>query len=181
RLSREQQFGYRWRGRNRLARSRRLYRLQVNWRLVDGKIHVRHRLGGLQFIVQALTRRPDEQVGCGICFRGLDKYLVLAPLDLERRAPGCHLYDRFADFDDRKVVQRRLQMHDAGAVTGFGFNLLRNSRDKYRRQQCEHQHNASHGLFVPSFSPMLYVRETPSEVSWTVVVSWVQAAARYFS
>src|ERR1039458_4812485 len=121
-------------------------------------------------------------------------------------------------------------MHDAGAVTGLGFNLLRHSRDKYRGQHCEHQHNTSHGLFVPSFSPnvvrpgdslrslldgcgllgsylgistaastaninttrlmaclflplvrMLCVQETPSEVSWTVVVSWVPAAARHFS
>src|SRR5271157_710669 len=34
-------------------------------------------------------------------------------------------------------------------------------------------------LFL-SLVRMLYVQETPSEVSWTVVVSWVQAAARHF-
>src|SRR5271157_1223918 len=33
-------------------------------------------------------------------------------------------------------------------------------------------------LFLPLVR-MLYVQETPSEVSWTVVVSWVQAAARH--
>src|SRR5208337_4192651 len=109
-LSREQQFSDRRRNSGWRSRSRRFYRLQVHWRLVDGKIHRRYRLGGLQFVVQSLTGRPDEQVGCGICFRGLDKYLVLAPLDLKRWASGCHLHYRFADFDDREVVQRRLQM-----------------------------------------------------------------------
>src|SRR5208337_4404913 len=98
------------RGRNRLARSRRLYRLWVNWRLVNGKIHVRHRIGGFQLIVQALICRPDEQVRCGIGFRRLDKDLVLPPLDLKRWAPGRHLDDRFGDFDDCEVVERRLQM-----------------------------------------------------------------------
>src|SRR5271165_5885670 len=44
-------------------------------------------------------------------------------------------------------------MDDVGAVTDLGFNLLRNSRDKYRGQHCEHQNNASHGLFIPSFNP----------------------------
>src|SRR5271166_3437704 len=149
------------------------------WRLVDGKIHRRYRLGGLQFVVQSLTRRPDEQVGCGIGFCGLDKYLVLAPLDLKCWAPGCHLHHRFAHFDDCQVVECGLQMDDAGAVTGFGFDLLRNSRHKYRGQHCEHQHNASHGSFFLPLVRMLYVQETPSEVSWTVVVSWVQAAVRH--
>ena len=41
-----------------------------------------------------------------------------------------YLYDRFRNFDHCQVVQSSLQVHNASAVCGFGFNLLCESRDK---------------------------------------------------
>src|SRR5437879_11197421 len=81
RLSRQQQFSDR--GRSWWSRIRRLEGFHMNRRLIDGKIHVPHRAGWFQLVVQPLIPSPDEQICRGICLGGLDKNLVLPPLDLK--------------------------------------------------------------------------------------------------
>ena len=81
RLSRQQQFSDR--GRSWWSRIRRLEGFHMNRRLIDGKIHVPHRAGWFQLVVQPLIPSPDEQICRGTCLGGLDKNLVLPPLDLK--------------------------------------------------------------------------------------------------
>src|SRR5262249_1961327 len=116
-------------GWNRWSHAYRLNWFYTNRLRVDGKIHLRHRASWLQLIVQAMIRCPNKKVGSSVCIAGLDKNLVLSPLDLERWTPGSDLHDRFRNLDHRQVVQSGFQVHDPSPIAGFGLNLLSKSRD----------------------------------------------------
>jgi len=82
-----------------------------------------------------------------------------------------HLYDRFCDFDDRKVVQRCLQMDDAGAVMVW-VSIFCATAGQIPRPALRTSTQRVSWMFFPFVASNVVVQETPSEVSWTAVVSW---------
>ena len=87
-------------------------------------MHLIDRFSRHKFVALTARLRPDEQVGRGVGFEGLHKYLVLPPLHFEVRAAHGNFLHRLVELEDAQMVLGCGQPCDLHPVCFLRLDLL---------------------------------------------------------